>query len=164
RVTLEGELDLWFADLTGKDLPRMLRDGPGNESACSLSPDGKWLAYYSTESGTGQVYLAPWPAMEPVTQVSTDSGTWHVWNRNGRELIYQENSGRYVAVSMTPDGEDMEIGVPTPLFDFTGPVSDGPWMDLAGDGERFLAVNSVATEPPGFCDVVVNWTAQIHQP
>lgn len=164
RVTLEGELDLWFADLTGKDLPRMLRNGPENESASSLSPDGKWLAYYSTESETGQVYLAPWPAMEPVTQVSTNSGTWHVWNRNGRELVFQENSGRYVAVSMTPDGEDMEVGVPIPLFDFTGPVADGPWMDLASDGERFLAVNSVATEPPGFCDVVVNWTAQIHQP
>ncbi|MBE0566467.1 MAG: PD40 domain-containing protein, partial [Krumholzibacteria bacterium] len=154
-------LDLWAADLTGQAEPRLLRRSPEDDGAARFSPDGRWISYWSDESGSGQTYLAPWPQLTPVSQVSTTTGTWSYWRSSGRELVFQEEGGRLQAAALTFTGDEVRIGVPVTLFDHAPVQLEGPWLDMTGDGERFLAISSVASDPPAFCDVVIGWPRRL---
>jgi eukaryotic-like serine/threonine-protein kinase len=156
-------MDLWSAELDGESEPRLLRSTAGNEGASQLSPDEKWLAFASTESGEWQIYVAPWPAMSPISQVSTTTGTWFSWTRGGKELVFQETSGKLVAVSMTEQDGRMSIGRPESLFEFSLPDGDSAHWSMTDDGERFLTVNSQLVAPPTYCNYVVNWPGILEQ-
>ena len=151
--------DLWCVEAGGADEPRLLRRSVENDVRGQLSPDEKWLAFTSRESGDNQVYVAPWPALAPITQVSTRTGTWSRWTKGGRELVYQEEAGSLVAVSMTPDGDRLVIGPPASLFDLNAPVLESIYWDVAADGERVLTVNSRITAAPAYCNLVIDWPA-----
>ena len=62
---------------------------PFNETAPRFSPDGRWLAYISDESGRFEIYVQPYPGPGGKWQISTEGGTEPVWNPNGRELFYR---------------------------------------------------------------------------
>jgi len=149
--------DLWSADLGGQTEPRLLRNTVEHDAICKLSPDEKWLTFGSRESGRWQVYVVPWPVMSPITQVSTTTGTWSRWTRDGKELIFQEESGSLVAVSMTLEDGRMSVGLPEPLFDFSIPVLESVYWSISSDGERFLTVNTQITAAPTFCNLVLDW-------
>jgi len=149
--------DLWSADLSGQSEPRLLRNTVENDTRGQLSPDGKWLAFSSRESGQTQVYVAPWPALSPITQVSTRTGTWARWTKGGAEMIIQEESGRMVAVSMTVEDGRMFVGLPETLFDFSAPVLESNLWDVTADGERFVTVNTQVAASPDYCNLVINW-------
>jgi Tol biopolymer transport system component/predicted Ser/Thr protein kinase len=149
--------DLWCAALNSQSEPRLLRRTAASDLLGCLSPDGKWLAFTSAESGQWQVYVAPWPAMSPLTQVSTTSGIFSAWCKDGREMIFQESDGPLVAVSMTPEEGRMRVGPPERLFDFSVPEIDGVQWDVAPDGERFITVNSHDAAVPSYCNLVLNW-------
>ena len=153
--------DLWCADTMGAKEPRLLLRTPGNEAAAKLSSDGMWIAFWSDESGSGQVYLAPWPEMSPISQVTTTTGTWHFWRRDSRELICQEETGGIQSCTLAPVGGTMHIGAPVHLFDFAAPTPTGAWLDLAADSERFLALNFSAINPPAYCEVVTGWLSRL---
>ncbi len=155
--------DLWAADLDGGSPPRLLVGSPRTDGAARLSPDNRWITYYSTESGDGQVYVAPWPAMSPVTQVSTTTGTWSFWTEDGRAIIYQDGPGRVYAVSVAPGPRGLTIGAPTALFNHAGPKYEGPWLWPTADGERFLAVDQGISSVPGHCEVVLGWPRKLEQ-
>ena len=99
--------------------------------------------------------------MTPLTQVSTTTGTWSYWHADSRHLVFQEESGRLLMVDLTPTDGEVRIGAPQTLFDHAPVALEGPFLDLARDGERFLAVNSTATDPPAFCEVVIGWPKQL---
>ena len=149
--------DMWSADLSGQTEPRLLRATVENDVRCQLSPDEKWLTFTSRESGQNQVYVAPWPAMSPITQVSTTTGTWSRWVRDGQELIFQEELGPLVAVPMTVEGDRISIGLPESLFEFGAPVLESVYWDVSADGERFLTVNTNIGASPTYCNLVVDW-------
>jgi len=149
--------DLWSADLGGQTEPRLLRATVENDVRCQLSPDEKWLTFTSRESGQSQVYVAPWPAMSPITQVSTTTGTWSRWVRDGQVLIFQEELGSLVAVSMTVKDGRISIGRPEPLFDLSAAVLEAVYWAVSADGERFLTVNTKITASPTYCNLVVGW-------
>jgi len=149
--------DLWCADLSGKTEPRLLRGSAEVDAICMLSPDEEWLAFGSKESGQWQVYVAPWPAMSPITQVSTTSGTWVRWTRDGKELVFKEMSGSLVAVSMTMVDGRMSVGQPEPLFDLNPPVLESTYWAVSADGERFFTVNSRLVAAPDYCNLVLDW-------
>ena len=102
--------DLWCADLTGQSEPRLLRGALDHDVLCRLSPDEKWLSFAARESSIWQVYVAPWPAMAPITQVSIESGTWSRWTKGGNEMIFLDTRGYLNSVSMTPEGDRMTVG------------------------------------------------------
>jgi len=162
--TSKTDDDLWAADLDGGAPPRLLLGSPRTDGAARLSPDNRWILYYSTESGESQVYVAPWPAMSPVTQVSTTTGTWSFWTDGGREIIYQEGPGRLQAVTARPGPRGLEIGAPVALFDHRGPKYEGPWLWPTADGQRFLAVDHAASAVPDHCEVVLGWQQRLEQP
>jgi Tol biopolymer transport system component len=151
--------DLWSVDLDGEAPPRLLHGSAESDVFANLSPDGRWLAFATQESGQSQVYVVPWPAMSPFTQVSTTSGTWSAWTKDGAELVFQEMTGRLMAAPMTPEDGRMRIGKPEQLFELGAPVLESVYWSVSRDGERFLTVNAHDGVSPASCNVVLGWTA-----
>jgi serine/threonine protein kinase len=153
--------DLWACSLDGEGEPRLLKRSAKEDGAARFSPDVRWISFWSRETGTGQVYLAPWPSLAFTRQVSTTSGTWAFWRQDSRELVFQDVSGTAFAVELTPEGEGVRIGAPQKLFDQGYVQLEGPLMDMMPDGERFIAIQTVTSDPPRFCDLIMNWPAKL---
>jgi serine/threonine-protein kinase len=89
---------------------------PFTNTTPTLSPDGKWIAYASDESGQSEIYVQPFPSMQGRTQVSAGGGWEPVWSRHGRELYYR-GSGKVMASAVSVAGSAFSAGPPRPLFD-----------------------------------------------
>ncbi len=152
---------LWIYPLDGIEKPRLVRASQRIENWQSeFSPDGKWLAYMSYESGTPEVYVEPIPATGARWQVSTHGGAQPHWRNQGRELLYVGTDGILMVVPVTAGG--WEKSAATPLFHFTVPdlIGNGDYT-ISPDGSR-IVVNTFISDPvvPPI-DVLVNWTALI---
>jgi serine/threonine protein kinase len=125
-----------------------------------LSPDNRYLAYVSDETGRDEVYITTFPKATTRWQVSTDGGEWPRWRGDGREMYYT-NHGHIVAVSIQM-GTGLTLGTPHELFtapsmNWTERWSDG--FDVTADGERFIAVAPLHGESDTAPSIVVvqNW-------
>jgi Tol biopolymer transport system component len=141
------------------------------ESHAQFSPDGRWLAYMSIETGAFEVYVTPFPGPGERRQVSTAGGGWPRWRRDGRELFYlaadteaaAEAPDRYrvlTAVSVDGDGPDFEIMSEERLFmTQLRPIGrlDAFAYDVSADGQRFLLNTSGAQPGSAPITLVVNW-------
>jgi Tol biopolymer transport system component len=164
-VTGEGtQHDLWVVELDGIEEPRLLVQTPALDGAARFSPDGKWISYWSMETGTGQIYLAPWPELEWTRRVSTTNGTWQYWLDDSRTMIFQDGAGQVFSSTIEGEGEDVKIGAPVLLFNHNGMQYDGPLIGVTGDGERFVTVGTVATNPPTHFDVIIGWRDLLPRP
>jgi Tol biopolymer transport system component len=121
-----------------------------------FSPDGKWIAYSSEDSGRFEVYVAPFPRSGG-RQISLTGGSEPHWRRDGRELFYLAADRKVMSVAVTSPGV---FGAPQPLFQtdalFPGSVYHMNF-DVNGDGTRFLVSNPVAGAGLSPITVVVNW-------
>jgi serine/threonine-protein kinase len=148
--------DIWVVGADGRDARRLIAGEPSVFGA-KFSPDGKWLAFTSTDSGRVQVYVQRYPEGERLP-VSIGGGTGPVWRRDGRELFFQgavDDTGRLLAASVTPSGNSLVIGTPKPLFDLRVPLGDGSFAqyfssnnaasryDVFPDGQRFVMIRSI---------------------
>jgi Tol biopolymer transport system component len=140
---------------------------PFLESQGQISPDGKWLAYTSTEPGDSAVYVRPFgspasPASDTKWLVSSASGFQPRWRADGRELFYLAFPGlrRYTVMSVPVGAGRSPVGQPTALFEFRGsaPVSEDNRFNYSpsADGQRFL-VNVYATDAEPSLEVLLNW-------
>ncbi|BCS32129.1 hypothetical protein TBR22_A13380 [Luteitalea sp. TBR-22] len=131
---------------------------PAFESEARFSPDGKWMAYQSNESGQSQVYVQTIPIGGGKFQISTAGGARPMWRRDGKELYYLDPDRKLMAVPVKIDGTSFESGAPQALFTATGASG----FVVTRDGQRFL-VNvpaggeSAAAGPP--LTVVTDWQA-----
>ncbi len=131
---------------------------PFNESAPRFSPDGRWLAYVSDESGRYEVYVQPYPGPGGKWQISTEGGSEPVWNPNGRELFYRSGDKMMAVDIATQPG--FTVGKPRMLFE--GPYQltpvTFPNYDVSPDGARFLMLKHVdqAQATPTQNNVVLN--------
>ncbi len=171
RFILYGELnpktsvDLWVLPMEGERKPWPWLNTPAYEGASTFSPDGKWIAYTSNESGRNEIYLQAFvpgaPASGGKRQFSTNGGINPYWRRDGRELYYTAADGKLMAVEITP-GAELKAGTPKELFTPSGyRVNADRGYTLTGDGQRFLFVTSAedASVPP--FTVVLNWMAEV---
>jgi serine/threonine-protein kinase len=141
--------DVMLVPVRGERTVTRLVQSSFNERNGEVSPDGRWLAYQSDESGQFEVYVRPFPDTDSGGrwQVSPAGGTRPVWGRVGTELFYLIPPGRVMTVPVTL-GESFTYGNATPLFD--GPyVAAQPLRtyDVAPDGQRFLMIKAAAVDP-----------------
>jgi serine/threonine-protein kinase len=136
-----------------------------DEGAARFSPDGRWLAYISDESGHREIYAQPYPGPGGKWQISTEGGTEPMWNPNGRELFYRIGD-KMMAVEIT-EQPSFSVGKPRVLFE--GPYQPTPATfsnyDVSPDGQRFLMLKpSESTEAaPTQINVVLNWFEELKQ-
>jgi Tol biopolymer transport system component len=149
--------DIHALDLDGDGESRPLVTTRGDEGGAQISPDGKWISYASDQSGMVQTYLAPWPALSPVTQVSTVNGTWSYWTRDSDRLLFQQIDGRLLEVMLTEENGEARLSTPKLLFDHATVQFEGPWLDVTGDGERFLTIEATDLQVSDFCDLIIGW-------
>jgi serine/threonine-protein kinase len=149
-------MDMWVLPLEGDRKPRPILHSPFNEHWTHFSPDGRWIAYVSDESGREEVYVASYPGLGGRVQISSDGGEDPVWASTGRELVYRlGNRMMSVAVETAPS---LVVGRPALLFD----AKFERGYDAAPDGKRFVMVKSVeGPAPPQQIDIVLGWVDEL---
>jgi eukaryotic-like serine/threonine-protein kinase len=153
--------DLWLLPLDGDRKPVPYLATQFRETNSQFSPDGKWMAYRSNESGQDQVYVQPVPATGAKFQISTSGGGRPRWRRDGKELFYEAADGKLMAVAIKI-GASIEAGVPQPLFDFPTALEAGIhqfYYQPSADGQRFLVNAPSVDSSPTPVTVVLNWQA-----
>lgn len=123
RFILYGELDpktsgdLWILPLVGDRKPFVFLQTPLAEGQGRFSPNGKWVAYSSNESGTLQVYVRPFPPAAGQWMVSTKGGSQPRWSGTGKELFYVGPDRKLMVVEVIEDGSNFTAGSPKPLLE-----------------------------------------------
>src|SRR5262249_31302262 len=109
------DFDIWVLPLFGDHKPTLFLKTTFAEGQARFSPDGKWVAYASDESGTFEVYIQEFPGPGGKWQISTRGGFQPTWRADGRELYYIAADGQLMAVPITT-AAGFAAGVPAPLF------------------------------------------------
>jgi len=164
RVANGGpQFDLYATDLTtgGEGKPYAATDF--NEFGGSFSPDGKWLAYYSNESGRNEVYVQSFPVPARKWQVSTQGGSQPIWSHDGATLYYRGpgNKMMQVAVKTSPG---FDAGIPQEMYVLpVASVTARSHLVLAPDGERLLVIAASGDVVSTPTTVVLHWNAALRR-
>jgi serine/threonine-protein kinase len=157
RKSHETNSDIFALSMADNAQPEPLLATPSEELGATLSPDGRWLAYSSNESGRREVYVRPFPELDGGKWlISTDGGTWPLWTRAGRELVYLSGT-KLMAVPVSAD-ESFKPGVPKEVFNrpyLTRPGARN--YDVSPDGEGFLFVREGGVS----IHLVQNWSEEL---
>jgi Tol biopolymer transport system component len=124
----------------------------------SLSPDARWVAYVSNESGRAEVYVRPASGEDRKWQVSTEGGRVPIYSRDGREIFYLCGM-KFMAAPVEATGREVRIGTPRVLFENHEIVI----FDVSRDGQRFLVAENPSPGASSRLDVVVNWFAEVRR-
>jgi len=146
--------DLWVKPAQGD--PRPLVATPFAENYGEFSPDGRWLAYTSDESGQSDVYVTEFPSGQGKWRVSPDGGSLPRWRADGRELYYLSATNQMVAVPVRSSPTTFDVDTPTVLFQTNAPRFAG-YHYVTTDGERFLVNELLPVEGTPSISLVVNW-------
>ena len=124
-----------------------------------VSPDQKWVAYNSLESGRFEVYVATYPTFSDRRQVSKNGGVQAHWRRDGKELLYLAPDGKMMSVDVRVPGS-IETGVPKPLFETRlRPTGYQEQYAVSGDGTKFFLSEALEeTDKP--MTVILNWASR----
>jgi hypothetical protein len=173
RFVTAKDGDIWLATLDGsKPTLKRVTDTPHREMHPEFSPDGRWLAYSSDESGRWEVYVQPWPGPGPRQQVSVEGGSSAAWNPNGGEIFFlgQFPGPPYCRAMMVVDVNlepTLRLGRPRTLFEWAGacPLC-GPirCYDVAPDGQRFFVTEGLPAPEPApvtHIHLVLNWLEEV---
>jgi Tol biopolymer transport system component len=141
---------------------------PFNEQQAKFSPDGKWVAYSSNESGTLEVYVRPFPASSGGKWLVSNGGGNEVrWRPDGKELFYIAPSGALMAAPVNATGSALEVATPKALFrtEILGGLGGGAtnsWRyAVSKDGQRFLINSTMEQSVSAPITIVTNWTAEL---
>jgi Tol biopolymer transport system component len=158
--TSETGYHLWALPLFGDGKSFPIVQDAFDESEPTVSPDGKWMAYQSNESGRREVYITAFPGGGAKWQVSSNGGIAAKWRRDGKELFFLDPADNLVAVDVT-SGDAVRLGAPHTLFQAVGIQRDfGPY-DVTGDGKKFLINSGNLKEGTEPVTLVLNWPAEL---
>jgi eukaryotic-like serine/threonine-protein kinase len=157
--------DIWVLPLVGKPEPHPVVRTSADEHYGTPSPDGRWLAYISNESGAYEVYVEAFPATGFKRQISTLGGFEPHWRRDGKELFYRAPNQALMAVEVRSKPTTLEFSPPKALF-----TTRIQWMEIqatarhyaaAPDGQRFLIISATDEAQSSPITVMLNWTAAL---
>ncbi len=153
------EQDLWIFPLTGDGSPEPVVDTDFDEDDGAISPDGRWFAYASTQSGHYEIYVIPFQRQGQPIQVSLDGAKQPRWRGDGRELFYIALNGTLMAVAF----DDGEVGLPEPLFDtgISNPERSSLRWDVSADGQRFIVGVPAGDSATRRIRVVLDWASRL---
>jgi len=150
--------DIWLLSAAGDATPFLQTSS--NEKRAAISPNGRWMAYQSDESGRTEIYVCPFPQAEPKRQVSIEGGTEPLWNPNGRELFYRDGN-KVMAVQTETEGT-LVLAQPQLLFESDSYLTQDSTYDVSADGERFVMIDqSESARPPTELVLVQNWAEEL---
>lgn len=153
---------IWVMPLFGDRKPYAYLQTDFNNSAAVFSPDGRWLAYQSDESGSYQIYLSPFPAGGGKWGVSQGGGVQPMWKHDGSAIYYLTLDGKLMEASIQEKGSAVEIGTPQELFQQpltdSGPNARG--YAVSPDGKRFLMSKAEQVSSPPLV-LVTDWTKDL---
>jgi len=151
-------IDVWILPIGG--VPERFLATGANERQPRFSPDGRYLAYVSDESGRNEVQVQSYPDLGDKWTVSTDGGTSPVWARDGRELFYRSQGGLMTVDVRTEPS--FNAGTPRVLLDAPRLAVYVEEFDVSSDGQRFLFVEDVVLRRDNRSLVVIlNWTEEL---
>jgi len=145
---------VWIAETGNGRKVAPFAAADGDSSVSRFSPDGRWLAFGSNESGKYEIYVRPVPEGPGRWQISTSGGAGAIWSRDGKELLYESLDFKVMAVPVS-SSPTFHAGTPSPLFDLRTAASS--FFDVSADGQKFLvglAANDQITPP---FSLVLNW-------
>ena len=156
--------DLWVFSVKDQQADPLLTT-PFNETEGQFSPDGKWIAYASDESGRFEIYLQTFPELEAKWQVSTGGGSAPRWSRDGQELFFIAPDKRLMRTEFKT-ALLLEVAVPQPLF--TTRIKDPRGMpaihyDVSLDGRRFLINSEIEDADTAPITLVLNWFEELKE-
>lgn len=148
--------EIWIRSADGKT--RRFLGGPGRKRSGRFSPDGKYMAYVSDETGDYQVYVTAYPGPGPTVAVSTKCGLSPIWSADGRELFFR--LGSKVLTARMLNAQSLGFDAPRELFDglYTLDLMGHQREAVARDGRRFLMVENSDDFP---IVIVQNWPLEL---
>jgi serine/threonine-protein kinase len=155
EVNPQTGFDIMILPMEGSDVagwkpgkPFALLNSRSNEGRPMFSPDGRWLAYWSDESGRPEVYVRPFPGPGPKQLISTNGGNYPTWSPNGRELFYQDEDGMVMVSACAASGSMLQAEKPrawsAALVSLLPRTIGGLNYDVNPDGKRL----AVLLKPP----------------
>jgi eukaryotic-like serine/threonine-protein kinase len=153
--------DIAIAPLTADPTLRIIVQSPFPEVEPQISPDGRWLAYASSETGRNEIYVRPFPVTgDERWKISSDGGRQPYWRADSKELFFVADDRRFYAVDIKAIGSHFDYGVPHFLFDMRANVFNvRNSYNVSRDGRRFL-INTLADTTGSPLNVVLNWKPQ----
>lgn len=173
RLDPKTQWDLWVVPVVpeqkgGERKPLPYLRTEFNEHNGQLSPDGRWMAYSSDESGRSEVYVRGFPELGARWQISTDGGVQPRWRGDGKELFYLSADGTLMAVAV-PLETTFKASAPRALFktriaefEYESEIARTNYVP-AGDGQRFLINTIIEEAAPSPVTVVLNWAAALRR-
>jgi serine/threonine protein kinase/Tol biopolymer transport system component len=157
--------ELWFLSWPERVAKPLLQANWTVRNA-QFSPDGRWMAYASNETGSMEIYVSPFPSINGKWQVSSGGGQEPRWRQDGKELFYLSADAKMMAVAVTT-GASFKAASPVALFQThpPQPVSsqDDFSYDVSSDGQRFLIATTVDEANAAPLSILLNWASQIEK-
>ena len=160
-VRVGQALDIWILPPDRRAKPTPWLETPFSEGAPTFSPDGRWLAYVSNDSGRNEIYVRPYPGPGEKITISIDGANEPVWTRDGRELFYRNGDQIFaVDVSTLPA---LGAGKARKILerDYERTSTLWPNFDVSADGQQFLMVKSLQGAAPAYVAAVLNWDTEL---
>ena len=154
-------IDVWALPLFGDRKPFPVVQSAFLKGGAAVSPDGKWLAYQTNESGRNEVYITAFPAGGAKWQVSTNGGVAARWRKDGKELFFLDPTDNVVAVDVNTANNAVHLGVSHPLFQASAIQRQSGPYDVTADGKKFLINTGNLKEGSEPLTLVLNWTAEL---
>lgn len=157
--------DLWVLSLTGDRRPAPYLNSSFNEREGRFSPDARWVAYSSDESGRADIYIQSFPTPGRKRLISTHGGSEPEWRRDGRELYYLAPDRKLMAVTIASSPSGVEVSIPRALFDApeVWPFIGRAQYAVLDNGQRFLFNVRYENAEPRSINVIFNWLAGIRR-
>ncbi len=158
--------ELWALPLTGERKPFPFVQGSGfGAREARFSPNGRYVAYASSETGRYEIYVQTFPDHLGKWQVSTSGGIEPTWRRDGKELFYLSPDDKMMAVEVSTDSANFQAGIPKPLFQaqlIPGFFFRNRYV-VSADGQRFLMLTPTGETASAPLTVVLNWPALLQK-
>lgn len=166
QINPKTNSDLYLLSLAGERKPTPLLQTTFIEAQARFSPNGRWIAYISNETGQFQVYVESFPATGAKLAISVGGGSQPQWRADGKELYYYAPDRKLMAVEVNGDGPTFKVGEARPLFDIRVFAVDqsfpgNGYYTVTHDGKRFLVSSLPEAPERQQINAIVNWTADL---